>query len=276
MSDEPDRVAKLGVVDLAALRSHESTELEKLLNAARSTGFFYLNLQHDLIGGQISAMLPGIYRISEDFFHQPSEEKMKFYRASQNPSQDRGYKRSTCDETLEMAYDEVLQQTCPLPPVMQEEIELVDRFSKLCHSTCLTVLSSFSDALGLLGDQRFESKHREGEASDSGLKLISEPTLDKLSQVGDNLHTDSGTLTMLFYNQWGLEVEQPDGPAWAFTAPVPEYALFNVADSLQRLSGLKFHSPKHRVTQTGDGAGERYYISYFLRPEHALRDMWIQ
>ncbi|OQV10652.1 hypothetical protein CLAIMM_14619 [Cladophialophora immunda] len=276
MSDEPSRISKLEVIDLAGLRTRSSTEVEKLLNAARSSGLFYLNLQNDVIGRQIASMLPDIYLVSENFFRQSSDEKMKFHRAWQNPSQDRGYKQSSCDETFEMAYDEVLQKTCPLPKLMEEKIGLVDLFSKLCHSTCLTVLSSFSDVLGLLDDQRFESKHREGETSDSGLKLISEPTLDKLSQVGDNVHTDSGTLTMLFYDLWGLEVEQPGGGEWAFTAPMMDCALFNVADSLQRLSQNQLHSPRHRVTQPGDGAGERYYISYFLRPEHTVRDMWME
>ncbi|OAP61212.1 hypothetical protein AYL99_03413 [Fonsecaea erecta] len=274
MSEEPARISKFEVIDLVGLRLHESTEVEKLLKAARLSGFFYLDLQNDAAGSQIVSMLPDIYRISDQFFHQSSEEKMKFYRAGQNPSQDRGYKQSSCDETFEMAYDELLQNTCPLPKVMEENVELVELFSRLCHSTCLTVLSCLSDGLGLHDGQTLESKHVEGEASDSGLKLISEPTLDKLSQVGDNVHTDSGTLTMLFYERWGLEAEQPGGGDWTFPPPMPRHALFNVADSLQRLSQNRLHSPRHRVTQTGDGAGERYYISYFLRPEHAVRDMW--
>ncbi|OAL26811.1 hypothetical protein AYO20_09953 [Fonsecaea nubica] len=275
MSDVPTRIAQLEVIDLAGLRAHETTELEKLFNSARTSGFFYLNLENDATGRQIAGMLPDVYRISSDFFHQPSKQKMKLYRAGQNPSQDRGYKTSSCDETFEMAYDEVTQKTCPLPELTGEDDGLVDSFSRLCHSTCLVVLSCFSDVLGLLDDQRFESNHRQGETSDSGLKLISEPTLDKLSQVGDNVHTDSGTLTMLFYDQWGLEAEQPGGGDWTFPAPMPDCALFNVADSLQRLSQHQLRSPRHRVTQVGDGAADRYYISYFLRPEHALRERWM-
>ena len=136
------------------------------------------------------------------------------------------------------------------------------------------MLSRLSDALQLERSERFENHHRGGHASNSGLKLIYEPSLDKLASVGDNTHTDSGTFTFLFYDQWGLHVQLPEARNWAFAAPVPGCALINVANSLERLSGKKLHSPVHRVTQPVDGFAKRYYISYFLRPERALQERW--
>jgi isopenicillin N synthase-like dioxygenase len=94
--------------------------------------------------------------------------------------------------------------------------------------------------------------------------------LPKVSDVGDNLHTDSGTLTLLFYKDWGIYAFLPDKNTWAFTPPLEGCALINVGDSLQTLSDGKLHSPKHGVTQPFDGAMDRYYLSYFLRPETAV------
>jgi isopenicillin N synthase-like dioxygenase len=137
------------------------------------------------------------------------------------------------------------------------------------------MLSALSDHLDAnKGMSRLENFHRPEEVSDSGLKLIYEPSLDHVKDVVDNLHTDSGTFTLLFYDGLGLEAELLDQQKWAFTPMIDGCALINVADSLQRLSDHIYHSPQHRVTQPFDGFAKRYYISYFLRPEQSLKDQW--
>lgn len=173
-----------------------------------------------------------------------------------------------------MADDEFVQGALQLPNALADNAELLRRFSKLCNSACHTMLSCLSKALKLDGVSRFENNHRQGEPSETGLKLIYEPSLAKLADVGDNIHTDGGTFTLLFYDQWGLHIELPEAKRWAFTEYIPGCALINVANSLQRLSKNQFHSPQHRVTQPADGFAKRYYLSYFLRPEDATKEAW--
>ena len=171
-----------------------------------------------------------------------------------------------------MARDEMVSETIKWPTIVQNHGDILKRFSSGCHEACQTIIARLSDALQLEHEQRFEQHHRDGQPSDSGLKLIYEPSLDKLSDVGDNLHTDSGSLTLLFYDKWGLSAYAPS-QGFAFPAPLENgCALINVGDSLQRLSGNKLLSPKHRVSQPVDGAEKRYYLSYFLRPEHATKE----
>jgi isopenicillin N synthase-like dioxygenase len=111
--------------------------------------------------------------------------------------------------------------------------------------------------------------HRADHPSGSGMKFVLYPSMVRLSDVGENLHTDSGTLTLLFYKDWSIHAFLPDADRWAFIPPPPEgCTLVNVADTLQTLSEGKLHSPKHRVTQPIDGAKNRYFLSYFLRPEN--------
>lgn len=175
-----------------------------------------------------------------------------------------------------MARDELLAGTIPWPASLSPHRSTLTHFSAGCHAACLTLLTALSDALHLSPEeQRFEHHHRAQQPSDSGLKLIYEPSLARLADVGDNLHTDSGTFTLLFYDRWGLSADAGAGRGFAFTPPLGEgVALINVADSLQRLSGGRLVSPKHRVTQPVDGAEKRYYISYFLRPEQATKEAW--
>jgi isopenicillin N synthase-like dioxygenase len=174
-----------------------------------------------------------------------------------------------------MAFDElVISGTLTLPDILEDSRATLTKFSNLCHLACLTMLKCLSESLKLQGNDRLECYHRHGHLSDSGLKLIYEPSLAKLADVQENRHTDSGTFTLLFYDQWGLHINFKGTEDWAFAAAKPGCVLVNVADSLQRLSNGAFHSPTHRVTQPRDGFSKRYYLSYFSRPEQELRDTW--
>ncbi|MCJ1384243.1 hypothetical protein MMC17_007359 [Xylographa soralifera] len=203
-------VASLDTIDLARLTTREPSEVEKFLKAAQSLGFFYLDLRNDTSVQELLAAMPAVYAVSKQYFDQSRELKMKDYREGQNAWQDRGYKMSEYDETFEIANDELAQRTLLLPSILKDKAEQLKHFSELCHSACQTMLSCLSDALKLDNTSRFEKSHGEGEPSDSGLKLIYEPSLTNLIDVGDNKHTDSGTFTLLFYDQWGLHVKLPE------------------------------------------------------------------
>jgi isopenicillin N synthase-like dioxygenase len=157
------------------------------------------------------------------------------------------------------------------PSILIEHAGLLERFLSLSHRITYTMLSRLSDALNLVGDHRFENSHREGEPTDTALKLIYEPTQACLADVVENKHTDFGTLTLLFGEQWGLHVELPETNTWGFVEPRAGYAVVNVADSLEHLSGKKLHSGVHRITQLVDVLQERYYIVYLLRPESGIK-----
>ncbi|KAI4162402.1 MAG: hypothetical protein LQ342_003968 [Letrouitia transgressa] len=270
-------VSSFDTISLVQLESGESSAVERLLSAATSSGWFYLDLKGDSPTGKVVIEdVDKVYQISDKYFMQPKESKERDVRTDQKPSQDRGYKTSSCDETFEMARDEVNSGLIKWPATMQNDAPTLARFSNGCHFACQTILAALSSALHLSPDQSFSNHHRENQPSDSGLKLIYEPSLDRLSDVGDNLHTDSGTLTLLFYDKWGLSAHVPS-QGFAFpAAPEDGCALINVGDSLQRLSGGKLRSPKHRVSQPVDGAEKRYYLSYFLRPEHKTKEAWAQ
>lgn len=185
--------------------------------------------------------------------------------------------KGSADHLHKFADDELFRGDPRLPPILHDESDLVRQFNKSCHAAAISMLSSLSDSLGLKGNARFETHHRTTDSSDTALKLIYEPSLAKAAEVVENKHTDSGTFTLLFYEQLGLHVYLPEQDRWDFAAvPKPGCALVTVADSLQRLSKSQFHSPLHRVTQPTDGAAKRYYLSYFLRPSHATKAAWGQ
>jgi len=258
-------IAPLETIDFARLAAKEPAEVTKLLKSSQSPGIFYLDLRGDATR-QLLADLQSVLGLTEKYFDQPDDLKMKDYRASQ----DRGYKPGE-DESFEIARDEMTQKTPLLPSIFHDHVELLDRFISLSHYITHTImLSCLSDALKLNDDVRFERSHRDGQPSDTALKLIYEPTQNDLADVVENKHTDFGTLTLLFGEQWGLHVEIPETKKWAFVEPRDGHAVINVADSLQSLSGKQLHSCLHRITQPVGGFQKRFYVVYLLRPEHTI------
>jgi isopenicillin N synthase-like dioxygenase len=137
------------------------------------------------------------------------------------------------------------------------------------------MLSALSTALGLRGYDRFETSHRNGHKSNSTLAMFRYIPGDITSskEVGHQKHTDIGSLTLLFSEQWGLQVQRP-GPEnhekWEFIEPRPGYAVINVGDSLRFASGHQLYSCIHQVVPINTDE-HRYSIAYFLRPENEAK-----
>jgi len=152
-----------------------------------------------------------------------------------------------------------------LSPVFENKWSEIAEFSAGCHDACRTMLHWLSE-WGRLPIDALDF-HRSGEPSDTALKFVSHPSSARVSDVPDNLHTDAGTLTLLFYTEWSIHTFSRQDGIWAFVPPQATCALVNVANSLQKFSGGRFHSPEHRATQPLDGAKDRYFVTYLLRPE---------
>jgi isopenicillin N synthase-like dioxygenase len=181
-----------------------------------------------------------------------------------------------------MSRDELRDGQPVLTAPWAKQMELVKSFNGHCDEATRVVLSRLASALDM---GSLEDRHALTEPSETGLKLIFEPAVPFAADVLENKHRDSGTLTMLFYDSWSMHIchsgdhddMDDDGQRqWVFVPPPPEgCALVHGASSLTRLSGGRLRAPLHRVTQPADGARKRYFLSYFLRPDHRLREEWV-
>lgn len=167
----------------------------------------------------------------------------------------------------------MLEKSPSLPQGAKDNLELFDRFIRASDTITKTILARLSDISNLTLGCRFEDVHRVGESSRTTLVLFRYPQQEPSdSGVGHNKHTDIGTLTLLFSEQWGLQVLSPETQKWNFIQPKADHAVINVGDSLRFLSGHQLNSCVHRVlpnTQSGRQEEHRYSIAYFLRPEDA-------
>ncbi|KAF5717293.1 2og-fe oxygenase family [Fusarium globosum] len=264
--------ANLFTVKFSNLFDKESKELDTLLKACERDGFFYLDLQ-DSCSAKLWRDLERVSAIAKRWFSQPVEEKLKTptvslahgFKATGNQS---GAIKSLKDgfEALKIGRSELLGRWA-LPSVVEENLELFDQFNASCHFILKLLLDCLSDGLNLRGASRLDTHHRDDARSKSTLYfLYYPPGTQSLNEVGQNMHTDIGTLTLLFAPQWGLQVVSPVTGAWEYVQPREGHAIINVADTLRFLSNKRFRSALHRVLPIGGVQKEdRYAVSYFLR-----------
>lgn len=150
-----------------------------------------------------------------------------------------------------------------LPSPFAENAQPTLDLANICDTTVRALLAAFSDSLGL----DLESSHN-GE-SDSGIKFVSGPTKEYAADMPDTTHTDGGSITLLWCEKWATQIRTKETKEWLWVDPKPNRVLVNIADYLEKQSGGRLHSPAHRVCQPSDGAVDRYFVSYFLRPNYS-------
>ncbi|GIK05075.1 hypothetical protein Aspvir_009174 [Aspergillus viridinutans] len=253
-------VANLEVIKLESLTAKDPVEMAKLLKAAESEGFFYITFNDDL-SKKISGYLRTCYLNSHEYFAKPLGEKMKAFREGVC----HGYKCAGI-ESFEITRDE--QNSITLPSPFAEHAGATLDLSNICDTIVRTCLRSISDSLGLGEPSDLENAHHPDGQSDSGIKFVSGPTKSSIADVPDTTHTDGGSITLLWCEKWASQMQSKDTKEWLWIDPKPGCVLANVANYLQRQTGGRLHSPVHRVSQPTDGVEDRYFVSYFLRPNH--------
>lgn len=132
------------------------------------------------------------------------------------------------------------------------------------------MLDRLASALSLTARSQLLAAHDDLITSDSGLKFESLPKKERLEDIPPSEHTDRGSLTLLFCEDFTTELRAPETRGWKFIMPKEGCAIVNVGDALQTLTegeGMLV-SCLHRVGQPLAGAGERVCVLYYLSPNN--------
>lgn len=157
---------------------------------------------------------------------------------------------------------EISDTSLAFPDLMGSYDALMKRCALKCDEITKILLNSL---LRSLGKPELESI-MTANPGDSGLKLLDVPTSERRQDAPDTTHTDSGILTLLWCPQLYNQIQDPATKEWQWVEQKEGLAIANVADTLQAHTDGKLHSCVHRIWQPGDGAGERLFLSYYLRP----------
>lgn len=144
-------------------------------------------------------------------------------------------------------------------------------FIEQSHAVATLILSQLSNSLGLTGASRLENLHQADRPSTSTAVMQHYPFEGDLpadTSTGHFTHTDTGSVTILFNTEWGLQVCSPDSEEWQYIPPAQgTRAIVNMGDTVKFLTGCRLKSSLHRVVPCHDRwvRGSRYSIIFFLR-----------
>lgn len=271
--------SSLPIIDFALLSGNKQQQqqcLEKLGQAARDVGFFYL-INH----GIDTDLLNAVQRVSRDFFALPEQDKLSVRMA--NSPHFRGYnlagveitrsqpdfreqfdigaEREALPVTAESPAWQQMQGPNQWPAALPELQTVVTRWQQEMTSVALELLRAFAEALDL---PRHAFDNLYGDYPNEHIKLIRYPgRTNSESRQGVGAHKDSGFLTLLLQDdQPGLQVEvTPDH--WVDASPLPGAFVVNIGELLELATNGYLRATVHRVVSPQQ-ASERLSIAFFL------------
>ncbi|KAJ9414933.1 hypothetical protein QL093DRAFT_2450988 [Fusarium oxysporum] len=239
-------IASIETINYSALERRDAKEIEKLMAASRTAGFFYLDFDHSGAAG-LPRKKKEVLKAMKEYFGQPDDIKQLDSKGVPT----RGYVKkgtftavdpSRPDESFEHlaigTHDLGTNLASTLPALFKKAGTLIPDYVALCERVVDVLLDCYSRALGVPG--QFLEYHDHEKSSD----------------------------TILAIDEWGLQVVEPSNGNWEWVEPRENDAVINVGDALRFLSGKTLYSCVHRVVRDGRASdeGHRYSIAYLLRP----------
>ncbi|MCJ1321121.1 hypothetical protein MMC15_006465 [Xylographa vitiligo] len=288
------------------LQNGDGEESDRLFEASKQLGFFYLDLRDSLEGDSILEDVDHLFRIGEQLFDLDVEEKQKYdFSGEKSYFGYKGYGKAIIDKegTLDrnefynvspavslqslqnqkltlrppqVSKDDILALSPPLPApaILAHNRPRFSSYIRSAHSILSLLLARLNQHLHL-PPNTLPSLHRLTAPSGDQVRLLKAPRQDpSTAQPALGAHTDFGSLTLLFNRVGGLQVLPPTSspgqqPEWLFVRPLPGCAIVNLGDALSKFTGGLLRSNIHRVVPApGEQARlPKFSVVYFSRPE---------
>ncbi|KAI6978111.1 Clavaminate synthase-like protein [Hortaea werneckii] len=290
-------------LNLNRLLQGDGQETERLWNACRDIGFFYLDLrdgqarkgdsfqEEDDNDKAVATQFDGngllegsadLFDLGEKVFMLPTEEKQQY------DFKDRGsyfgYKglgagvidsKGTKDrnEFYNVSKDDLLGigESLPAPHVLKQagSRKLLESYMRRSHAVVSLILSLLNDKLGL-PTSTLENLHRLDAVSGDQVRWVrSPPQVMDDTQMSLGEHTDFGSITILFNRLGGLQVLPPGSEEWCYVKPLKGHCIVNLGDAMVKFTAGVLRSNIHRVVSPPHGQEHmtRMSLVYFARPE---------
>ncbi|KAI1824055.1 hypothetical protein F4861DRAFT_548980 [Xylaria intraflava] len=293
------RTVELETISLTKLLiDQDAAEQDRVFEACKGRGFFYLDLAGSEPGDTIVKGANRIAAVADDVFKLPLEEKLQYRLGTGSSSLD-GYKRvgesyadkSGTPDTAEFfnvgKNDMIVpddQMGGSWPEVIMSAKPLFKEYIVAAHTIGMAIVQILATKLGV-DPSEFASRHRIGELSGDHVRLTRGPPRDKeeLPEIQTPSHTDFGTITLLMNWLGGLQVwsesarkaellnHEPDTPGeWQWVRPKGGCAIINLGDAAVKFTNGVLCAGRHRVIPAPGVQGKypRYSVVYFVRPEN--------
>ncbi|KAK1985470.1 hypothetical protein LZ30DRAFT_708340 [Colletotrichum cereale] len=228
--------ATLDTVTFSKVLDRDPETMKTIISACENVGFFYLDIS-DQYSATMLNNLDKLNSVMKDWFAQPTATKRKELAISMASH---GYKPIGSQAGTHGGRDgwEVLKTGSfelagrwGLPPVVEDNYQTFSAFQSQCHYITRTLLDRISNTLGLRGPRSLNQFHRTDCPSKSALAFLHYIPMDPTgSHAGHNVHTDYGTITLVFAPQWGLQVLSPSGSSSSPSSPPPSHSPTSSVD----------------------------------------------
>ena len=254
------------IIDISKIDDPESQLIiaKEITDACSQWGFLLLK-GHPIRSEDVNEM----FQLSKEFFQLPEEQKEPWPINAKYLGYVGSFKDRKKDDKMSMWFGGVPGALDAgkdaLPPFWHEHTAKLDRFKHNCHGLVIKMLVCFALAMDLPDRNYFADAHAEAAGNGNALRMLMYPAREKSPGDATRMqpHSDSGSVTLLFQDSAGLEVESPDGD-WVKAPCVKDHILVNLGDALAFWSGGQLKATKHRVTFDGvPFHRERQSMAYF-------------
>ncbi|KAK6442568.1 hypothetical protein LTR95_001191 [Oleoguttula sp. CCFEE 5521] len=286
---------ELETISLKKLLDEDAAEQDRVFQACKTRGFFYLELAGCESGETIRNGADNVARVAERFFQLPQEEKdaqrmqsgqLDGYKSVGATVTDRTGTPDTAEFMNIAKNDMILPASAKMsrtwPPLIMQNQPLFNDYMRTAHRTGLKILSILATRLGTKPED-FLSRHRLEESSGDIIRMTRGPPRKnaEMPEIQTPSHTDFGSITLLMNWLGGLQVWsesarsagplEPDTPGeWVWVKPKRGHAIINLGDAAVKFTNGVLCSGRHRVVPAPGEQGKwpRYSIVYFVRPEN--------
>ncbi|CAK5275904.1 unnamed protein product [Mycena citricolor] len=271
------------VIDYALLEAGDEAEIERLWDAARNLGFWYLK-NHGT-----TPLVESMFAMARTTLALPMSEKLDFEQGDAGNSF--GYKSAGANavdasgvpDTVEfiniakddaLAFPRIARRAYP-GPVNDRMGDTIRPFVERAMAVNGLLLRIFDAKLGLpVGT--LARMHPVEEHSGSEARVIKNPPAPDWKRVAIGAHTDFGSLSFLHNRLGGLQVlvpgADPENGGWQYVKPLEGCAICNIGDSLALFSGGILRSNMHRVlpAPSTQSTQTRWSLVFFTRPGNSV------
>ena len=220
------------------------------------------------------ALLDDIREATREFFHLPSEEKLKYANQTDGGEfQNEGYGidrvdsdeqiLNWCDRLYLQVQPEEMRQLRLWPSHPPSLGKLLHEYTLRSEPVARQVLRAMARTLGF--EEEFFAGRRVGEKVASYARFTYYPPCPRPDLIdGLRAHTDAGGLILLFQDDRVAGLQLLKDGEWVDVPPMRHSIVVNLGDQLEVITNGRYKSVVHRVVAQPDG--NRMSIASFYNP----------
>lgn len=240
-------LAPIAIISYRKLLQGDPDEAARVLEATKTYGFFYLDLQGIPEGETLLAESEQLHALAKDAFAAPLDEKLQYalergvslfgYKPTGRVKTTDKDQRPDTTEFFNISKDHL--HNVPgtsgrsYPPQIEHHRPLLRSFTEHGHQCGMVILRTLAEQLDLPPDE-FTNLNLFDRPSGDHCRLTRKTPhgsdTDPLA-IGLPSHTDFGSVTVLFNWLGGLQIEsRTEGKTgeWEWVKPVPGHAIINL------------------------------------------------